>query len=336
MKKSLLSVGAASMMLAMFATGCGTTGGNQIQEANDFIAGSQSYKTHKVQKDEMANIMLNTSEQLYLLIGGAVADNIKIRFGEADIRFLEQNYVNADKHSKDWIAISLNNADAKAANERIFAGLKEYLASPAGQQWSKKTPEQAFAIIKNKRALNDFISYSAAKKANDAEALNNYKGKDAWLALGKKELNSCYGDAFKAAEAKRAKQMEESQARTKAEFERMGNKVKYLGVYIAVLGADEAIKKASNPMLKAGAERAKAAAVAEMQEIEKQYPYVKEVLDPILKLKTDEERVAYAKDLVAQYGYVLEIAGGRIAYTAKAMPWYFKSKEALDDASGNN
>ena len=49
MKKSLLSVGAASMMLAMFATGCGTTGGNQIQEANDFIAGSQSYKTHKVQ-----------------------------------------------------------------------------------------------------------------------------------------------------------------------------------------------------------------------------------------------------------------------------------------------
>ncbi len=334
MKKSLLSVGAASMMLAMFATGCGTTGSNQIQEANDFIAGAQSYKVHKVQKDEMANVMLNISEQLYLLIGGAVADNIKIRFGESDVMLLMQEYGNADNYSKDWKAIKLNSADAKAANERILAGITTYLKD--NQQYQKKTPAQAFDAVKNKLALGDFVAYGAAQKANDKEALDNYKGMEAWLEIGKKELNSCYGDAYKAAEAKRAKQMEESQARTKAEFERMGNKVKYLGVYIAVLGADEAIKNASNSMLKAGAERAKAAAVAEMQEIEKQYPYVKEVLDPILKLKTNEERVAYAKDLAAQYGYVLEIAGGRIAYTAKAMPWYFKSKEALDDASMNN
>ena len=80
MKKSLLSVGAASMMLAMFATGCGTTGGNQIQEANDFIAGSQSYKTHKVQKDEMANIMLNTSEWSQVLISIILEINKKQSF----------------------------------------------------------------------------------------------------------------------------------------------------------------------------------------------------------------------------------------------------------------
>ena len=336
MKKSLLSVGAASMMLAMFATGCGTTGTNEIQEANDFIAGSQTYKVHKVQKDEMANVMLNTSEQLYLLIGGAVADNIKIRFGEADILLLEQKYTNDENFKNHFASIKKADKNAKKAEEEILKAITQYMNSAEGKQYQKKTPEQAFTIIKNKRALNDFTAYSTAKKAKDEKTLNNYKGMEAWLEIGKKELNSCYGDAYKAAEAKRAKQMEESQARTKAEFERMGNKVKYLGVYIAVLGADEAIKNASNPMLKAGAERAKAAAVAEMQEIEKQYPYVKEVLDPILKLKTNEERVAYAKDLVSQYGYVLEIAGGRIAYTAKAMPWYFKSKEALDDASMNN
>ena len=67
MKKSLLSVGAASMMLAMFATGCGTTGGNQIQEANDFIAGSQSYKTHKVQKIKTYKLDDWSSKQLELL-----------------------------------------------------------------------------------------------------------------------------------------------------------------------------------------------------------------------------------------------------------------------------
>ena len=91
-----------------------------------------------------------------------------------------------------------------------------------------------------------------------------------------------------------------------------------------------------NPMAKKIAMQAKAVAVSQMKEMDKKYPYAKEVLDPILKLKTDEERIAYAKDLASQYGYVLEIAGGRIAYTAKAMPWYFKSKEELDDASMNN
>ena len=323
------------MMLVMFATGCITAEGDQlIKEANDFIAGSQSYKTHKIQKDETANIMLNTSEVLYLLIGGAVADNIKIRFGEADIMLLMQEYGNADNYSKDWKAIKLNSADAKAANARILAGITTYLKS--NTQYQKKTPVQAFNAVKNKLALGDVIAFTAAQKAKDEKALKNYKGMDAWLAIGKKELRNCYGDAYKAAEVKRAKQMKESHARTKAEFEKLGNKAKYLGVYIAILGADEAIKKASNPMLKAGAERAKAAAVAELKEIEAKYPYAKEVLDPILKLKTDAERIAYAKDLAAQYGYVLEIAGGRIAYTAKAMPWYFKSKEALDEASMND
>ena len=72
------------------------------------------------------------------------------------------------------------------------------------------------------------------------------------------------------------------------------------------------------------------------EEYETKYPYVKEVLDPILKLKTLEERLAFAKDLASQYGYAISVGAGRLGYTFKALPWYLESKEALDDASGDN
>ena len=334
MKKSLFTVGAASMMLAVFATGCATTEeSNPVQEANQFITAASEYKTHKVQKDNVVNVLLNNSQQLYLNIGAAVVDNIKVRFGEADMMLLMQEYGYAQNYSKDWAAIKLNNDKAKAANENIVKALTKYLKD--NQQYQKKNPEQAMNTIKNKLAMEDFVNYKKAAKDKNEETLKSYKGMDAWLALGKKELDSSYGDAFKAAEAKRAKMIEESKKRTEAELEKIQNKSAYIGLYLAVLAAEQGVQKSSG-FMRTGAEKVYNSAVAEMKEYETKYPYVKEVLDPILKLKTLEERLAFAKDLASQYGYAISVGAGRLGYTFKALPWYLESKEALDDASGDN
>ena len=174
-----------------------------------------------------------------------------------------------------------------------------------------------------------------AEKDKNENVLKSYKGMDAWLPLGKKELNNSYGDAFKAAEAKRAKLIEESKKRTEAELEKIKNKSAYIGLYLAVLAAEQGVQRTSG-LMRAGAEKVYSAAVAEMQEYETKYPYVKEVLDPILKLKTIVEKIAFAKDLASQYGYAISVGAGRLSYTFKAFPWYLESKEALDDASGEN
>lgn len=319
MKKSLLSVGAASLAIAMFATGCGTPGNNAVAEANEFIAGAETYKTHKVQKDEMANVLLNSSEQLYLLVGGAVADIAKIRYGESDVILLRQNVGYETEYYKEWDKIKKNTANSATAKENLLKAISQNLSS--NPQYQKRTSEQYFAIIEAKIALDDYTRYCTAAKEKQQDEIKM----DAWLAKGKAELKNSYTDDYKKAEAKRAEQMNKSLEHTKAELTKMGNKVMYLGLWVTA----SAIKDDANVIMK----KTKETTVAQMKKMEAEYPYVTEVLDPILKLKTDEERMAYAKDLLTQYKYVVEIALGRLAYTGKALPWYYKSKEALDVAS---
>lgn len=321
MKKSLLSVSAASLAIAMFATGCGT-GNNAIAEANEFIAGAETYKTHKVQKDEMANVLLNSSEQLYLLVGGAVADIVKICYGESDVVLLRQN-VGRINYYKEWDAIKENTANSATAKEDLLKAISQNLSS--NPEYQKRTPEQYFAIIEAKMALEDYTNYKKAKEEKQQDEIEKYAKMDAWLAKGKAELKNSYTDDYKKAEAKRAEQMNKSLEHTKAEFTKMGNKVIYLGLWVTA----SAIKDDANVIMK----KTKETTVAQMKKMEAEYPYVTDVLDPILKLKTDEERMAYAKDLLTQYKYVVEIASGRLAYTGKALSWYYKSKEELDRAS---
>ncbi len=346
MKKNWLLLMGVAAALSICATGCiNSTGDDFIAEANEFMAGAEKYKTHEIQKDEGANIMLNHSQQLYLLIGAAIADNIRVRFGEADILIMRQNVENDDNYIKKWEALRYAGRDAKStaaaeqAQKELTAIIKENLAT--NKSITKRTEVQFFEAIAAKRAMADLVEQKKRLKeagsdtAKRAEVVKSYAGMDAWLARGRKELANCYGDEFKKAEAKRAKLMEESQARTKAEFEKIQNKAIYVGLYVTRLTSEIALSKANNDMARMVAQKAVDAAAAQQKELEEKYPYVKEILDPILKCQTNEERLAFAKDLAAQYGYVIEVAGGRLGYTFKAFPWYFASKEALDDASMN-
>jgi len=334
----------AAVALAVCATGCITSTGDQfIAEANEFMAGAEKYKTHKIQKDEGANIMLNHSQQLYLQIGAAISDNIRVRFGEADILIMRQNVENDDNYIKKWEALRYYGRDEKStaaaeqAKKELIAIIKENLTS--NKSITKRTENQLFDAIAAKRAMADLVERKKLLKeaGNDAaklaEVKKAYSGMDAWLAKGRKELANCYGDEFKKAEAKRTQLIKESQERTKAEFEKMQNKAVYIGLYVSRLGAEIALSQTDNAMAKMAAQKTIDMVAKQQKELEEKYPYVREVLDPILKCQTNEERLAFAKDLAAQYGYVIEIAGGRLGYTFKAFPWYFASKEALDDAS---
>ena len=344
MKKQFGGLVIAAAALSVLLTGCITSTGDEfIAEANEFMAGAEKYKTHEIQKDEGANIMLNHSQQLYLLIGAAISDNIRVRFGEADILIMRQNVENDDNFIKKWEALRYAGRDEKStqaaeqAKKELIAAIAENLVT--NKSITQRTDVQIFNVIEAKRAMADFVERAKLLKkaggdaARKAEIDKTYAGMEAWLALGKKELSNCYGDEFKKAEAKRAELMKESEERTKAEFEKIKNKAAYIALYITRLGGEIAVAKADNAMAKMAAQKALDMAIAQQKELEEKYPYVKEVLDPILKCQTNEERLAFAKDLAAQYGYVVEVAGGRLGYTFKAFPWYFASKEALDDAS---
>ena len=344
MKRHVLGILMAAAALTVFATGCVTSTGDEfIAEANEFLEGAEKYKTHENQKDELPNLFLNMTQQHYLNTGGALADIIRIRFGEADILLLRQNVENDDNYIKKWEVLRFEGRDEKStkaaqqAKKELIAAIKENIT--ANKLITKRTPEQIFEIIATKRALADYIERAHKLKeagkdaAAKAEVNKAYAGMDAWMAKGKQELTSCFTDEYKKAEAKRAQLIKESEERNQAELEKIKNKAKYIGL-IAAMFAGQITASQTSGIAQQIALRAAAAAAAEKAEMEKKYPYVTELFDRFNSCPTLADKAALAKDLAAQYGYAGKIGGLRLAYTFRAIPWYFASKDALDDATG--
>lgn len=157
MKKYLLSVGVASLAIAMFATGCASTKSEEKKELQEFLVGSRAAEHIEKTNNKGIDAIADSSTIIYKRVGGAMREYIEKTRGDMATILLGRQIRNVDTKDADGIKIA----------EKILQGLTDV----EKKNW---TPEKLYTTAKEKRALQFYIvskeeSEAGAKLRNSTE-----------------------------------------------------------------------------------------------------------------------------------------------------------------------
>ena len=350
MKKTFLFSGLAAVSASLLLTGCGSTEVDRAAyyaELNNFIAEGDKYVEHTPQKTEdLANVILNGSKVLYVNTGLAYRDEVELRFGDAETLRVSQSIFNTS-YNKKWEALRKAGDDEKSKETAAKATeeLKKALTQIQQAAQTKKTADELFEIICQKRAFNDYVEYKQAlKQAGDKKESveKKYAPEKKWLELGKKigETGALSKEA-RAKAAAREQELEKSQADLDRDLHKLENTVKYWTAFVAKIAADiaydQVVKNAGgNGFAIKAAELARNKSITEadriMAEVLQEQP--EEATRFVLPLEDPAKCVAILKDKCDQYGYALVMGKDRLMYIRPCLKWLSESNEALNDAAG--
>ena len=321
MKKSLLSVGAASMMLAMFATGCASTGADDAvkarKELNDFIVGSRAAEVIQKTNDKGIDAIADSSTIVYKRVGGAMRQYIEeTRGAQAVIYMLYYMTDYPEETEAKYISVA----------QEFITGKDSVMTDIEKKEW---TAEKLYKAAKDKKALQAYLDYQQGlKKAEDKVAYEKDNGGDAAAKAERAEGKKIY-------QATLAK--EDWNAKI-AEMKKLLDDVQKIGQNSAVLVQDIAQKitakgndvaaLAQNPaMQKFVTETAPLVAKktfandARKKEIDAEIdaiaakPEYKPIMDKKAQLGKEIDKLK-ADSLVLTDG-----VGTQIKFTGKAIPW---------------
>ena len=243
MKKSLLTVGAASFALAILATGCASAPqplsfAEEVKKAEAAVANARGLENHKKLDDKyvIPNVLLAQSKVLYIDWAATATDAIGIRFGEADVISVARDATDTS-NLKAWEALRNAGKDekSKAAADAACKELKKFISESYAKNktTSKLSNDAMFETVVGKLAQEDYIAYKKALK--DGASESDYADQKEWLAAGK-------ANAVKVA-AEQKKMMEAAEKRLAAaekEAEAANRKLvlilKYHGSKLAIPG----------------------------------------------------------------------------------------------------
>ena len=190
MKKSLLSIGAASLAIAFYATGCASTPATislaeEVKKAEAVVSKARGLENHEKldERHLIPNLLLEQSKVLYISWAAVATDSIGLRFGEADVISVSRDATDSN-YLKLWDA--LRNADANKENAvKAAAELEKVLAESykKNKTTSKLSDKAMFDTVVGKIAQEDYIAYKKALKEGASES--DYKNQKTWLAAGK-------------------------------------------------------------------------------------------------------------------------------------------------------
>lgn len=159
MKKYLLSVGAASLAIAMFATGCASTKSEEKKELQEFLVGSRAAEHIEKTNNKGIDAIAGSSTIIYKRVGGAMREYIEKTRGDMATILLGRQIRNLDTKDADGIKIA----------EKILQDLTDV----EKKNW---TPKKLYTAAKEKRALQHYItskeeSEAGARLRNSTEKL---------------------------------------------------------------------------------------------------------------------------------------------------------------------
>ena len=315
MKKSLLSVGAASLAIAMFATGCASTKNEEKNELQEFLVGSRTAEHIEKTNDKGIDAIASSSTIIYKRVGGAMREYIEKTRGDMATILLGRQIRNVGTKDADGIKIA----------EKILQGLTEV----EKKDW---TPEKLYTAAKEKRALQFYIaskeeSEAGAKLRNSTEKLIKDE-----IATGEKIYQATLAKEDWAAKIKEMEKLlndlGEITKNTATLAQDIAQKITAKGNDIAGLAQDPAMQnfvKETAPLVA----KKTFANDARKKEIDAEIATIaaKPEYKPIM-----DKKAQYAAELekLQQDAAVLSDGiGTQVAYTGKAIPWLIKEYTAV-------
>lgn len=328
MKKSLLTVGATSIAIAMFATGCVSQDDPAFaQQAIDFIEGSKKWERIELTENPIVDPLIGTSTVIYVGIGGEIRETVETNFGEVYVRQAYKAMSDA-AYSTKWEAT--REGDKKAQKELFEIFEKEVYPKLDGLK-KELTPQIVFDEMCDQDALERRREYLKA------EDKSRFAAEKAWLERGAKVAKNKVSKIDWARKDARMKKLQEDLAKLQASLpvsvQKMQTKITELGNEIAKLAQNPAMQnfvKETVPLttkkMFASAEECKAID-AQIDTIAAKEEY-KGVM--ATKAKLEAELTKAKDDLLV----LTDKVGGQVAYTAKAIPWVIESNSMLKEAAG--
>ena len=343
MKKSLLMVGAASLVAAMLAAGCASTEQQasfveEVKKAEAAVANARGLEEHTKQPEKylLPNVLLEQTKVLYINWAAIATDAIELRFGDADVISVARDAMDS-ANLKSWDA--LRNADAnKEQADAAAAELKKFIAESYAKNktTSKLSDDQIFDTVVDKIAQEDYVAYKELLKAGEVKE-EDYKDQKTWLERGKANIVKVAEEQKKRMEAaeKRLAKAEEDAEEAKR---KVALTVKYYTAKGAFMVAESQAKGASNPLVKKGFELTMGETKKLMDEAEKEFPEVTTVFElPPMKLNTVQDamnaKAAIEKEL-KPWVYASEIGGKRWDSFWEVKKWAKEAQKTLDEVSG--
>lgn len=315
MKKSLLSVGAASLAIAMFATGCASTKSEEKNELQEFLVGSRAAEHIEKTNDKGIDAIASSSTIIYKRVGGAMREYIEKTRGDMATILLGRQIRNVGTKDADGIKIA----------EKILQGLTEV----EKKDW---TPEKLYTAAKEKRALQFYIaskeeSEAGAKLRNSTEKLIKDE-----IAAGEKIYQATLAKEDWAAKIKEMEKLlndlGEITKNTATLAQDIAQKITAKGNDIAGLAQDPAMQnfvKETVPLVakKTFANDARKKEIdAEIATIAAK-PEYKPIMDKKAQYSAEIEKLQ--KDAAV----LSDGIGTQVAYTGKAIPWLIKEYTAV-------
>lgn len=323
MKKSLLSVGAASMMLAMFATGCGTVDPNKVnKELDEFYVGSKAAEVIQKTNDKGIDAIADSSTIVYKRVGGAMREYIEKTRGTQIIWYMCE---------------IINEAENGASGEteekyiELAQGLLNDPEKCSDEEKKKWSAKKLYKAAKEKNALLEYIEYQKGlKKADDKEAYKkDFEGTaiKAKLAEGKKVYQATLAkEDWKAKIAemeKLLKDVEKIGQNTAVLLQDITQKITAKGNDITSLAQDPAMQNFVTETAPLVAKKT-FANDARKKEIDAEIDAIaaKPAYKPIMDKKA--QYTAELEKLKADSLVLADGVGTQVKYTGKAIPWLIK------------
>lgn len=343
MKKSLLMIGAASLMAAMFVTGCASTKSQasfieEVKKAEAAVANARGLEDHTKQPDKylLPNVLLEQTKVLYINWAAVATDSIVLRFGEADVISVARDAMDS-ANLKNWDA--LRNADAnKAEADAAATELKKYIAESYAKNktTSKLNNDQMYDTVVGKIAQEDYVAYKKQVQAGEAKE-EDFKDQKTWHEKGKANIAKVAAEQKKIMEAaeKRLAKAEEQAEEAKR---KVALTVKYYTAKAASMVAESQAKGESNPFVKKGYDLTINEMKKLMDEAEKEFPEVTTVFDmPAVKIESVQDAKNAAEAInqeLKPWAYAADIGGKRWDSFWEVKKWAREAQKTLDEVSG--
>jgi len=326
MKKTLLSVGAASMALAMLATGCASTDAQarfeqEKKDLNDFLVGAKAVEKIEKTLDKTIDALADNSTIVYLRTGGAMREYIAQSRGSQAV--IEMTY--------------FMHTTPKATEAELKAKADGFIKANCTEAEQKEmTPEKLVAQGKLQYQYDAYLSFKQDFKDAEAQKAQLAKlEKDAASdAAAKKELNDIqegkkiFKDRWaktdwKAKSAEFQKLLDESKKIAEnlgVAMQDTAQRIQVKAQEIAGLAQDPVmqnfVKETATLQAKKtfANEEKKKALDAEIDQIAAK-PQYKPIMD---------KKAQYEKELAKlkhDSGILADGVGGQMKYTGKALPW---------------
>ena len=315
MKKSLLSIGAVSLTIAMFATGCASTKSEEKNELQEFLVGSRVAEHIEKTNDKGIDAIASSSTFIYKRVGGAMREYIEKIHGDMATILLGRQIRNVDTKDADGIKIA----------EKILQGLTEV----EKKDW---TPEKLYTAAKEKRALQFYIASMAeteegAKLRNSTNELIR-----AEIAAGEKIYQATLAKEDWAAKIKEMEKLlndlGEITKNTATLVQDIAQKITAKGNDIVALAQDPAMQKFITETVPLVAKKT-FANDARKKEIDAEIDTIvaKSEYKPIMDKKA--QYTAELEKLKKDAAVLSDGIGTQVAYTGKAIPWLIKEYTAV-------